>query len=301
VSARRIEVIEGDRAVPVRAEAPLVSSSDIPWEGVLLEEFPARILDTQLLGIPTILLVFHAGGPVRQEWHIVGGSGNQFQSPVVTPGSIHLLTTGPERSFSHRDPLDCIVLSIEPSYFHRALADSSRSERIELIERLALQDPQIERLVTALHAEAKAGAPTGTLFGQSIATALTVYLAQRYSSSLSTLHSYRGGMPRTRLNRVLEYIAAKLQEDVSLASLAETAGMNLYYFCRLFKQSTGLSPHRYVLEQRIKRAQQFLRTSDMTILEASVRSGFADQGHFTKVFRRFVGVTPTEYRAQSGM
>src|SRR5215470_15494957 len=68
VSARRIEVIEGGRAVPVRAEAPLLASSDIPWEGVLLEEFPARILETQLLGIPTVLLVFHTGGPVRQEW-----------------------------------------------------------------------------------------------------------------------------------------------------------------------------------------------------------------------------------------
>jgi AraC family transcriptional regulator len=96
----------------------------------------------------------------------------------------------------------------------------------------------------------------------------------------------------------LEYIAAKLQEDLSLAALADVAGMNYYYFSRLFKQSTGLSPHRYVLEQRIRRAQQFLSTSDMTILEASVRSGFADQGHFTKAFRRFVGVTPTEYRAQ---
>jgi AraC family transcriptional regulator len=287
--------------VPVLAESPLLSSSGIPWEGVLLEEFPARVLETQLLGIPTVLLAFHAGGPVRQEWHIVGGGGRNQLWPVVTPGSIHLLTPGPERSLSQRDPLDSIVLSIEPSYFNRALADSPRSERIELIERLALQDPQIERLVMALHAEAKAGAPAGTLFGQSIATALAVYLAQRYSSSLPVLRNYRGGISKVRLNRVLEYIAAKLQDDMSLSALAEIAGMNLYHFSRLFKQSTGFSPHRYVLEQRIRRGQQLLRTSDMTVLEASVRSGFADQGHFTKVFRRFAGVTPTEYRAQSKM
>jgi len=191
------------------------------------------------------------------------------------------------------------VLSIELSYFHQALEDSPRSERIELIERFAFEDPQIERLVTALHAEARAGAPTGGLFGQSISTALAVYLAQRYSSSPPALRRHRGGMPATRLNRVLEYIAAKLHEELSLAALAEIAGMNLYYFSRLFKQSTGLSPHRYVLEQRIRRAQQFLSNSDMTILEASVRTGFADQGHFTKVFRRFVGVLPTEYRAKS--
>ena len=191
------------------------------------------------------------------------------------------------------------MLSIEPSYFHQALEDSPRSEGIELIERFASADPQIERMVKALRAETRAGAPTGTLFGQSIATALAVYLAQRHSCSPLALRSYRGGMPRTRLNRVLEYISAELQEDLSLAVLAEIAGMNLYYFSRLFKQSTGLSPHRYVLEQRIRRAQHFLRTSDMTILEASVRTGFADQGHFTKAFRRFVGVTPTVYRVQS--
>jgi AraC family transcriptional regulator len=91
------------------------------------------------------------------------------------------------------------------------------------------------------------------------------------------------------------------REDLSLAALAEIAGMNLHYLSRLFKQSTGLSPHRYVLEQRIRRAQQFLRSLDMTILEASVRAGFAEQGHFSKVFRRFVGVLPTEYRAMSRM
>jgi AraC family transcriptional regulator len=143
------------------------------------------------------------------------------------------------------------LLTLQPGYFHRALDDSIRSERIELIDRFALEDPQIERLVKALHTETRAGAPAGTLFGQSIATALAVYLAQRYASAVPTFMRYGGGMPSTRLNRVLEYIAAKLQEDVSLAALADVAGMNYYYFSRLFKQSTGLSPHRYVLEQRI--------------------------------------------------
>jgi AraC-like DNA-binding protein len=76
---------------------------------------------------------------------------------------------------------------------------------------------------------------------------------------------------------VLENIAAKLREDLSLAALAKIAGMNLYYLSRLFKQSTRLSPHRYVLEQRIRRAQQYLGSSDLTIFEARVRTGFADQ------------------------
>ena len=294
VCRRRIQVYEGGHSVPIVAQAPLLSSSQIPWEGVLLEEHSTATQQTQLRHIRTVFLVLHTGASLRQEWRNAG----KFHTTLTTTGSVHLLTPGPERSLTHRDQLDCIVLSIEPSYLHRALEDSLLSERVELVERLALEDPQIERLVRALLAETKAGAPTGGLFGQSIATGLAVYLAQRYSSSPPTLRRHRDGMPTTRLNRVLECIAAKLHEDLSLAALAEIAGMNLYYFSRLFKQSTGRSPHRYVLEQRITRAQQFLRSSDMTIFEASVRTGFADQGHFAKVFRRFVGVSPTAYRVQ---
>ena len=282
--------------MPIVAQAPLLSSSQIAWEGVLLEEHSTATQKTQLRHIHAVFVVLHTGASLLQEWRNAG----KFRTTLTTTGSVHLLTPGPERSLTHRDQLDCIVLSIQPSYFYRALEDLRGSEGIELIEHFALEDLQIAGLIGALHAETRSGAPTGRLFGQSIATALAIYIAHRYSSSPPGLRRYRGGMPRTRLNRVLEYVAAKIHEDLSLAALAEIAGMNLCYFSRLFKQSTGVSPHRYVLEQRISRAQQFLRSSDMTIFEVSVRTGFVDQGHFTKVFRRFVGVSPTEYRTKFG-
>ena len=294
---RRIEELQDGQVVPLVPEAPLLSSAHIPWEGLLLEEHSTAPRETPLRQTLNVFLALHTGGSIRQDWRNAG----KYHPTLTTTGSAHLLTPGPERSLAHRDQLDCIVLSIEPSSFRRALEDLPGSEGNELTERLAFEDPQIAGLIGTLHAKTKSGAPTGRLFGQSIATALAVYLAQRYSSSPLGLRRHRGGMPGTRLNRVLEYIAAKLHEDLSLAALAEVAGMNPYYFSRLFKQSTGLSPHRYVLEQRISRAQQFLRSSDMTIFEAGVRTGFADQGHFSKVFRRFVGVSPTEYRAQSRM
>jgi len=209
------------------------------------------------------------------------------------------LTPGPDRSLTHRGPSDAIVLSIEPKFIDRVAKESQPNGKIELVEHFSLVDAQIERLVRALHAETKAGAPTGILFGQSIAVALGTYLGERYSVSPPKLRRHRAGMPRTRLNRVLEYIDANLSEQLSLPILAEVAEMSLYYFVRLFKQSTGLSPHRYVTEQRIKRAQGFLRLRQMTVLEASVRTGFVDQSHFTRVFRRVVGLAPTQYREQA--
>ena len=288
-----IKVVEGSRSVPVIQQKPLVSSAAIAWEGVLLEEHSVTAQETPNRHAPVAFLHLQTGAPARHEWRSTG----KLHRTFITTGSIHLLPPGPERSLSHRDPTDGIVLSIEPAFLNRVLGDSLPNGRLELVERFAFEDVQIEWLIRALHGEAKAGAPTGKLFGQSLANTLAVYLAQRYSASPPRFDHHRGGMPKARLNRVLEYISAKLHEDLSLSALAKVAGMNHYYFSRLFKQSMGLSPHQYILRQRIERGKELLRTSAMTVLEASVRTGFVDQAHFAKVFRRVVGISPGQYRA----
>ena len=104
-------------------------------------------------------------------------------------------------------------------------------------------------------------------------------------------------MPRARLNRVLAYIDEKADENLRLADLARAAGMSVFHFAKLFKRSTGQSPHQYALARRIEKAKRLLRQEGVSVLEVSARTGFLDQRHFTKVFRRFTGVTPTAYRA----
>jgi len=292
---RRIEVVEGRRRVPIIESPPLASSGSIAWDGVLLEQHSVAAQETPIWHIPEVFLHLQTGAPARHDWRSAG----KLHRTVAGTRSIHLLPPGPDRSLAHRDQTEGIVLSIAPAFLQKALADSLPGGRLELVEKFAFEDGQIERLVAALHIETEAGAPTGRLFGQSLASALVVYLAQRYSTSPPIFSAHRGGMPSARLKRVLDYIGAKLDEDLSLLVLANVVGMNLYYFARLFKQSTGLSPHRYVLERRITRAKQLLHTPEMTVLEAGVRTGFGDQGNFTKVFRRFVGVTPTKFRAQA--
>lgn len=292
---RRIEVVEGRRRVPIIESPPLASSGSIAWDGVLLEQHSVAAQETPIWHIPAVFLHLQTGAPARHDWRSAG----KLHRTVAGTRSIHLLPPGPDRSLANRDQTEGIVLSIAPAFLQKVLADSLPGGRLELVEKFAFEDGQIERLVAALHIETEAGAPTGRLFGQTLASALVVYLAQRYSTSPPKFSAHRGGMPSARLKRVLDYIGAKLDEDLSLLVLANVVGMNLYYFARLFKQSTGLSPHRYVLEQRVARAKQLLHTPEMTVLEAGVRTGFGDQGHFTKVFRRFVGVTPTKFRAQA--
>lgn len=70
------------------------------------------------------------------------------------------------------------------------------------------------------------------------------------------------------------------------------AGVSLYHFANAFKQSTGATPRQFVLDRKIERAKELLRDPNRSVLEAGARTGFVDQSHFTKIFRRLVGVTP---------
>jgi AraC family transcriptional regulator len=291
---RRIQVVEGRRAVPITAPAPLLSSASIAWDGVLLEEHFVPTQETPLRQVPAILLHLQTGAPARHEWRSAG----KLYKVQAGTGSAHLMPPGPDRSLAHRDPTRGILLSIDPAFLRQAVADSLPGGRLELVEKFAFEDTQIENLVKALHVETKAGAPTGRLFGQSLVSALAVYLAQRYSAYPPKFAAHRGGMPSVRLNRVLSYIGDKLDENLSLLDLSNIAKMDLFHFAKLFKQSMGLSPHQYVIGQRIKRAKELLQTQNLTIFEVGVQTGFVDQSHFTKVFRSFVGLTPTRYREQ---
>jgi len=105
-----------------------------------------------------------------------------------------------------------------------------------------------------------------------------------------------GGLPPRRLQRVFSHIRENIARDLSVAELAQTVGMSQYYFSKLFKMSTGTTPHQYVMRQRVERAQEQLRESRTPLAEVATLVGFETQSHFTSVFRRLVGVTPKHYR-----
>jgi AraC family transcriptional regulator len=102
----------------------------------------------------------------------------------------------------------------------------------------------------------------------------------------------------SRLRRVTEYIQQNLDKALPLAELAALVSMSPFHFARLFKGSTGLPPHRFVIRQRIARARACLSTPDLSIAQISRSVGFRTPSHFTTVFRRVTGVTPRSYRAQ---
>jgi RpiB/LacA/LacB family sugar-phosphate isomerase len=105
-----------------------------------------------------------------------------------------------------------------------------------------------------------------------------------------------GGLPPRRLQRVFAHIRENVARDLSVTELAQVVGMSQYYFSKLFKMSTGITPHQYVMRQRVERAQELLRETRTALAEIATQVGFETQSHFTSVFRRLVGATPKHYR-----
>jgi AraC family transcriptional regulator len=107
----------------------------------------------------------------------------------------------------------------------------------------------------------------------------------------------RDGLSRRKLEAVIEYIHQHLAAGVTLRDLAAVAHLSPYHFARMFKKSTGLPPHRYVIARRVECAKHLLHgEDDVSLAQVAARTGFWDQGHFTRHFKRLVGVTPKRFR-----
>ena len=99
-----------------------------------------------------------------------------------------------------------------------------------------------------------------------------------------------------RMTKVLDYINKHVYEDIDINRLADVACINKYYLIRLFKQECAMPPMRYINKKKMERSQLLLLTSDLPVKEVAYTLGFNDHSYFIRQFKKFVGITPLEYR-----
>jgi AraC family transcriptional regulator len=120
-------------------------------------------------------------------------------------------------------------------------------------------------------------------------------LVRLHRGSTPSKPTLRGGLAAWQQRAVTSYIEDHLAEPVSLASLAGLVGLSTYHFCRAFKQSVGIPPHRYHTRQRIERAKALLAKPALSVTEIGLAVGFSETSSFTAAFRKATGLTPTAY------
>ena len=177
-------------------------------------------------------------------------------------------------------------------------ANDGISGDVELRGVPKLADARLGALVAAVNAERVAGFPSGRLFLDCIEQAIAVALVNDYAFRRPSPRTYRGGLTPARLRKVMELVHAEMDSDLSLEELADAAGLSITHFSEMFRQSTGQSPHQFVLHSRIDRAKELLRAAEMRVLDVAVACGFKSQQHFARVFRGVCGASPTQYRLE---
>ena len=188
------------------------------------------------------------------------------------------------------------TLYLDANFVSQLIPDELNPDHIEIGVETKRADPLMAQLVQALKAEMIAKNSENDFYIHSLETALAAHLIRNYSTRASTIPDCEQGLSRRQLHRSIEYIQAHLDQNLSLTAIAEELGLSSYYFCRLFKQSMGISPYQYLLQQRIEQAKQLLGRSTLKVTQVALACGFANSSHLAKHFRQQTGVSPTQFR-----
>jgi AraC family transcriptional regulator len=162
---------------------------------------------------------------------------------------------------------------------------------------LVLYDNRIHEIAKLIWQECQTVEESPQLYGESLTAAL---LSCLFQSSQVQKRVSQLGLSRIQLKRTVEYMQASLLRDVRLKELASVAGLSPSHFGRAFKASTGLTPHRWIVQRRVQLAQRLMRESGKSIVIAAQMAGFATQSHFTKAFRTMTGATPRAWLRDVG-
>jgi AraC family transcriptional regulator len=218
----------------------------------------------------------------------------------VQPGEITIVPAGMALEWTQQDAgtNDALHLYLHP-HVVRTAAQSIEFDyaHISIEPQFGVSDEHIHRVGLSLHSELKEANVVGRVYADSLAKVLAMQLVRRYSY-LKDVHVSRGGIAPRKLRKAIEFINSNLDKEqtVALAALAEEVQMSYFHFSRAFKQSMGVSPNVYMIEQRVDRAKKLLSETDLPIAEIALRVGFASQSHFTTTFRRLAWATPKAFR-----
>jgi AraC family transcriptional regulator len=151
---------------------------------------------------------------------------------------------------------------------------------------------------TALKLKAEVGNsdPRSRQYAEALSLVLIHELIRLERTTSAAARPLRGGLPAWQQKRIVEFIEEHIAEEISLAALADLADLSLYHFARAFKQSFGAPPHRYHMARRMDRARRLLQGPALSVTQIGIQLGFRETSSFTRAFRKFTGLTPTEYR-----
>jgi AraC family transcriptional regulator len=225
----------------------------------------------------------------RATIHCARSQGDVCVSSLEKPTSTYLET-----------PFDWLVFQVPRMTLNEVASDAGARPIDALVPSngVATADPVTARLGLCLLPAIEHPGQLNKLFIDHVASALCAHIVHAYGGMRLPAEAGAAGLAPWQERRATEIMTAHLDGDISVVEIAGECGLSRGHFDRAFKQSTGLSPHRWLVQRRLDKAKDLLRNSSLPIVEIALACGFAEQSHFTRVFTRNVGESPGIWRRQ---
>lgn len=226
--------------------------------------------------------------------------GDREYTGEMKRGDIWLKPDSHSGFWSWENSDECLLFAIAPDWLRQIAADNefSNANGVEILPVLNQHDPQLQNLATLFLQEMTSAELGDQMYIESLSNMLAVHLLRHYCTFPAKSLEYVGGLPYYQLKQVTDYIHSHLSDDISLSELASRVKLSQSHFSYLFRQSTGKSPYRFLIQQRIDRAKELLLKENMAIADVAVSVGFYDQSHLSRHMKKLLGVTPKQLRQQ---
>jgi AraC family transcriptional regulator len=223
-------------------------------------------------------------------------SGKSVAIGTARSGVVTIIPAGSSARWDIPGPVDVIQLYLPPATLERVSREANAPAPSDLLERTGHLDPLTFELLMSAAEVLQGNAALDALFRQQLTDLVATRILAEHTGMPTKLEPITGGLSPHALRRAIERLRSDSDADVSLAALASDAGLSRFHFCRAFRESTGLSPHAWLRQNRLERAMDTLRDTDVAIANVAERLGYASQTAFSAAFKKLTGETPSEWR-----
>ena len=273
-------------------EPPLLSSVALAWRGIIVELH--RLKPQEL---PEHYVVGH-GLSVNTGQHPVGfgwtDKGRRLEGQI-NPGAFHLLTHGEHNVPRWLQTFDNVSLVLDRKFVADTVSGDLPADRIEFATQRSATDAIIASYAEAFLSELRTNGDNGLLYVDTLTTGLTLHLLSSYGIAKPRMPIPKAKLNSFQLRTIVDFVQSNLEGDISLVTLAEQVRVSPFHLARQFRATVGVAPHQFVLRQRIQKSIRLIRAGKLPLAQIAVESGFHDQSHLTRSFRKLLGTTPAQY------
>lgn len=194
------------------------------------------------------------------------------------------------------DGAESLATVFSQAYMAQAADELLKRSSSEIISAPCAVDPVILSMGKVLRGELIQGPIRDPLLVEAVGVVLSGHLVRRWSSN-SSLRAVKGQLSPSQIRNTVEAIESHMSSGIRVRDLARQIGVGTHQFTRLFRQTMGCSPYRFVTLRRIERAHLLLERTSLPLAEIALELGFVSQSHFTSAFHREMGTTPQAYRS----